>query len=371
MFNKCIGASRFFYNKAVATLKERGVKGLLTLKALRPLVMNSDKSIPSGDPMEWQKDVPYDVRQEAIADAIAAYKSSLTNFKNGNISQFEVKFKSKKKCKSKTFRVNQNTLNPELMSFFPNRLGKNKCIRFRKRDIKKFKECNTTNGNFIIQNQRPSHWYLCLPREKEKPIFENAVYKSVFVDPGVRTFQTFYSPDGVCGKIGNKSLTEKLKSIANRHDTLWSVSDKTSSSKTKKNLRKRCAILRNKLSNVIDDLHWQTCSFLCKTFQNIFLPTFEVSNMVKGSPLGSDITRKMLQLSHGKFKERIQYYAKTKHRNVYIVNEHYTTKTCGNCGSLQEMEGKKTFHCNSCDISIDRDYNGARNICLKLVSKFY
>ena len=369
--NQCLGASRFFYNKAVDFLNKQGVKGHLSLPKLRPLVMTNDKDLDVNDPMIWQKNVPYDTRQEAISDAIVAFKGCLTKQKQGLLKTFHVSFRSKKLQTSQAFRVNKKTLNPETMTFFPERLKKDKKFRIRKRDIEKFVQDGTTDGNFLILKTRPDHWYFCFPRTREPPIFENAAYKSVFLDPGVRSFQTFYSPDGFCGKIGDESFSQELKALADRHDKLWSVGDTQKLTlRTKKSIRRRCALLRLKIRNKVDDLHWKTCSFLCKAFQNIFLPSFEVSDMVKGSPLGHKITRKMLQLSHGKFKERLLYYGAMRQRNVYIVKENYTTKTCGCCGHIQEMEGKKTYTCEACDLKIDRDYNGARNICLKLVSKF-
>ena len=372
LLNQCLGASRYFFNKAVKYLndhyeKEGNLKGMLKLATIRPLVMKSDKDIPDDDSMAWQKMVPYDTRQEAISDALSAFKSCLTNLRNGNIKHFKVNFRSKKRMQTYAFRANKKTLNPETMSFFPDRLKENKYIRMRKRDIAKFKEDGTLDGNFIILRSRPDYWYLCLPRSREQPVFSHPVYKSVFLDPGVRTFQTFYSPDGVCGKIeSDKGLLQ----LAKKHDHLWSVSDQSQTTvKTKKGLRKRCAMIRRKIKNKVNDLHWQTCSFLCNTFQNIFLPEFKVSEMVKGSPLGSEIARRMLQLSHSKFRERLLYYGKTKNRNVYIVSEEYTTKTCGCCGNIQAMEGNKVYNCESCCSKLDRDYNGARNICLKVVTQ--
>ena len=376
LLNKCVGASRYFYNKSVAYLNDNGVKGLLSLSKLRPFVLTNDKDIPEDSPISWQKEIPFDIRQGAIADAITAYKGALTKLKQGQIQKFNISFRSKKKMQSEAFRVNKGALNPENMTFFKTRLKNKSKIRMRKRDRMKFMEDNCLDGDFIILKTKPGKWYICLPRTKEPPVFENPVYKSVFLDPGVRTFQTFYSPDGVCGKIADctlekENINEELKKLADKHDKLWSISDrKETSLKTKKSIRRRCSIIRNKLKNKVTDMHWQTCSFLCDNFQNIFLPQFGVAEMVKGSPVGSTITRKMLQLSHGKFRERLLYYGKTRNRNVYIVSEHYTTKTCGSCGHIQEMNGNKVYNCNSCFEKIDRDYNAARNIALKLCTKF-
>ena len=330
LFNKCLGASRYFYNEAVSLLNDKGVKGKLKLSVLRPLVMKSDAEINNTHPLKWQKEVPYDTRQEAIADAITAFKSCITRLRRGQITYFNVSFRSKKCQTSQSFKVNKIALNISNMSIFQRRLEKDNKnenkkdkdkenkkdkkkdkkknkkkqskLRMRKRDKKKIKlffgDEDKVDGNFTILKTRPNKWYLCLPKEVDKPVYEEKAYKSVFLDPGVRTFQTFYSPDGLCGKIGDEEFSKGLSLLAEKHDLLCSVlSQPEESRKTKRNLRKRCALIRNKIKNKVTDLHWQTCSFLSNTFENIFIPRFEVSKMVKGSPLGSNVTRKMLQLS--------------------------------------------------------------------------
>jgi len=342
---------------------------ILNRQILRRLVMKKDSELIQNDEMEWQKEVPYDTRDEAIADVLKAYKTAFSNQRNGNIDSFNISFKSKKNQTSQSFKVNIDAFNFENMTIFSSRLNKNaRKLKLKKQELKNFKK---PDQFFVILKTRPDYWYICFPRIKEKPIFTNPVYKSVFLDPGVRTFQTFYSPDGICGKIAYGEFQNKLEKLATKHDLLQGIASNCKVSKTKRHIMNRCAKLRFKMKNKVDNLHWQTCSFLCKTFQNIFLPSFEVSDMVKNSPLGSKITRKMLQLSHGKFKERLKWYGQTKNRNVYIVDEHYTTKTCGNCGKINPNVGScKTFRCNHCHYTVDRDLGAARNICLRLVTKF-
>ena len=76
------------------------------------------------------------------------------------------------------------------------------------------------HGDFTIQKMSPGAWYLCIPRKTKKeklpPVYENAAYKSVFIDPGVRTFATYYSPDGVCGKIGDRFCEKFIDKLAFR-----------------------------------------------------------------------------------------------------------------------------------------------------------
>jgi putative transposase len=199
---------------------------------------------------------------------------------------------------------------------------------------------------------------------------EKAPYKSVFLDPGVRTFQTFYSPDGICGKIGDQYCNDFIKPKTQLIDNYESIRSKSTNWRTRRNIRNRLFKLRNKIRNKIQDLHWKTCKFLCDGFDTIFLPEFKSSEMVINTPnriISKKTVRQMLELSHCEFRNKLIYYAKTKHRELVIVSEEYTTKTCGKCGIQNNIGSDKIYSC-SCGYTMDRDIHGARNICIKILS---
>lgn len=93
----------------------------------------------------------------------------------------------------------------------------------------------------------------------------------------------------------------------------------------------------------------------------------------KGRVINSKTARAMLTWSHFTFRQRLlskaREYPNTK---VVICDEDYTSKTCGKCGNIHEkLGGNKIFKCpqKKCDLVIDRDCNGARNIALRFLTK--
>ena len=56
--------------------------------------------------------------------------------------------------------------------------------------------------------------------------------------------------------------------------------------------------------------------------------------------------------------------------HVFVVNESYTSKTCTNCGHIDEnLKGKEVYECSACALKWGRDNNGARNILLRFLSQ--
>jgi putative transposase len=81
----------------------------------------------------------------------------------------------------------------------------------------------------------------------------------------------------------------------------------------------------------------------------------------------------MCTWSHYKFRQFILHKQKEfPWCNVVITNESYTSKTCGNCGIINDKLGSsKTFKCNNdkCRSEFDRDINGSRNILIKYLTE--
>ena len=363
LFEKCFGTHRFFYNKTVNYInKNSGVQ--LYLSKVRPHVMNSDKNLKPDE--LWQKEIPNDTRQQAIDEAISSFKSAHALLEKGLIKFFKVSYKSKK-APTSHFHITKKALHPTF-HLFKRRLKKKLRVRNK---MKKWieKNINIIDHQCIIVKEKPNRYFVCIPCDKKKEIIKRP-YNIVSLDPGVKTFQTFYSPDGICGKLGDK-ITKPLSKINKIVNKLKSkIAEETG--RTKINIKKRCFLLRTKIKNKVKDLHWKTASYLCKNFENILIPSFETSKMAskKNRKINKKTTNEMLSLSHYKFRERLIFKSKCySNCNVYVCREDYTSKTCTNCGNMQKsLGGKRIYKCNKCKMVLDRDLNGARNILLKVLS---
>lgn len=79
----------------------------------------------------------------------------------------------------------------------------------------------------------------------------------------------------------------------------------------------------------------------------------------------SGLNRSLLDISAGEIRRQLHYKTSwTGARLVVIDRWAPTSKTCSHCGHVKTKLGlgERTYHCERCGLSIDRDHNAARNI---------
>ena len=79
----------------------------------------------------------------------------------------------------------------------------------------------------------------------------------------------------------------------------------------------------------------------------------------------------LINCNHFRFRQTlINKAASYPWCKVIVCDEAYTSKTCGNCGSLNhKLGGKKVFNCKECHYVADRDISAARNILLRYITR--
>lgn len=204
--------------------------------------------------------------------------------------------------------------------------------------------------------------FLIVPTKVAIKIPDNQRLSCISLDPGIRTFQTIFSPE-VEGKIGEGDFKRIFRLCLNI-DNL--ISRRSSvKCKVKRNISNALKRLRRKIKNLIDELHKKIAYFLVTNFEIVLIPTFETSQMV--TKLRSKTARNMLNFAHYKFKEFLKAKCEEYSCLIKDVNEAYTSKTCSYCGLVQNIGSKKVMKC-FCGIKVDRDINGARGIYLRALS---
>lgn len=241
--------------------------------------------------------------------------------------------------------------------------------------LKRFNRDGQWRDSKIMRDECGRHYLVLVmkvPAKEKSPIWENQAYADCFLDPGGRTFQTMYSPDGVAAKIGDDFYGLMLGKLR-RSDSITAAAERRKKTDgTDRRYRRmlaRAQALRTKVRNCVRDLHRKTARFLCINFKAIFIPRFESGRISRSTELSRRISsgsvRGLMTFAHAEFFQKLKPYAIARGVHVIEVGESYTTKTCTFCGYQNNVGNKKVIKCASCGRKADRDFAGSRNIAFR------
>ena len=204
--------------------------------------------------------------------------------------------------------------------------------------------------------QEAGRWFLVLtvkkPRTRQHPLNPHQPKKEVgidlnskeyvFSDGTVIPMPKFFCESQAKIKRLQQSLSRKEKGSANR-------------SKAQLKLARTYAHVQ---SQRLDFAHKLTTS-LIQTYDTIYLEDLNVLGIQR---FNGKITHDNIL---GMFRAQLEYKAELYDRRVVCIDRFFpSSKKCSSCGTVKaELPlSQRTYHCNSCGLTLDRDRNAALNI---------
>jgi IS605 OrfB family transposase len=186
-------------------------------------------------------------------------------------------------------------------------------------------------------------WYLCLPVECAA-LPQAPTREAVGIDLGLK--DTAATSDGEKLEAGHfyRKIESKIAQAQRRGHA-----------RQAKRLNRRVARRRK------DALH-KFSRKMVDTYQTIVIGDVSCQKLAK-----TRMAKSVHDAGWGMLKTFLQYKGQQAGRNVFIVNERNTTRTCSNCLALTgpaglDMLAVRTWICSTCGVTHDRDVNAAKGI---------
>lgn len=349
-WSKWFDASRWCYNKTVEILN-RDYAGKPS-PDWRDVSKNVLAEIP-----ERLEAAPFQVKKIAVRDAISALKVGKKKVAKGLLPRFELGFRSRK--------------DPQQSCYIPKSALKDSGVYPRISGVIEYSEPLPDQfGDSRLLRVR-GRWMLCVPYSKDV-VRSETQGRIIALDPGVRSFMAFFAVTPGSehyGTIGNGDFSRVMRLLVHADKLLGRVARRTDSSRRRKNLLRAVDRIKNKVSDLVTELHHKVSRWLVDNYDVILLPTFETSEMVvRGArKIGRKSVRAMMSFRHYQFARHLENKASESGKLVLRVDEAYTTKTNSFTGEVKNRGGVRKIKVESSDGSVwvDRDVNGARSILLR------
>lgn len=196
-------------------------------------------------------------------------------------------------------------------------------------------------------------WYISVAYEfRTQATKKSRVYLGV--DVGIKVLAT--CSDGTVFKNPRayKKAQKKLARVQRE------LSRRQIGSANRNKTKLKLAKIHSHIANIRSDTIHKLTSWLCKNHAVIGLEDLNVSGMMKNHKLAGAIADSSLYEIRRQAEYKAQWYGS---QLVFADRFYPSSKTCSNCGHIQEMPLKeRVFNCQACGIVIDRDLNASLNL---------
>ena len=212
------------------------------------------------------------------------------------------------------------------------------------------------------------YWYLSYTEDVETKVQNLPDYTDgIGIDLGIKTLATV-SDGTIVPNIKAfrrvRILNKRLKRLQRKVSRKYLINKCNKHNKTKNiiKLERRIKLIHRSLKNIrINHIRKFVSELVKKQPQYIAIEDLNVKGMMRNKHLAKDIAN----CSFYTIKEHIIRKAKERNIVVRLVDRFYpSSKACSNCGSYKKdlKLSQRVYHCNSCQVKIDRDLNASLNI---------
>ena len=212
------------------------------------------------------------------------------------------------------------------------------------------------------------YWYLSYTEDVETKVQNLPDYTDgIGIDLGIKTLATVSDGSIIPNvkafrrvRILNKRLKRLQRNVSRKY--LINKCNKHNKTKNIIKLEKQIKLIHRSIKNIrINHIRKFVSELVKKQPQYIAIEDLNVKGMMRNKHLAKDIAN----CSFYTIKEHL--IRKSKERNIIVrlVDRFYpSSKTCSNCGSYKKnlKLSQRVYHCNSCQVKIDRDFNASLNI---------
>lgn len=329
LMTKTIGVARYAYNWTLDRCEER-------YKNNQPFDIYAVSRQWTAERPEWSKEVCAAPIQKSLLNAGGAYKNMFKKLAKHP--------KYHKKGYNDSFYINN-----QAGKLYGNKVKIHKIGELTLAEPLRYDDCKIMS--YVI-SKKADKWYISIQIELEdKP--KTTSTSVVGIDVGIKHWAT--ASDGtICDSPQSlKHYQRQLK----RKQRIFSRRQKGSARKEK--ARIAVAKVYQKITNIkLDTIHKFTTT-IAKNHGLVVMEDLNLDDLKKSK---YKYVRKGLQDSA---ISELLFQLSYKCNNYLKVEKYFpSSKTCSNCGYVNNdlTLADRSFHCPSCDITIDRDFNAALNL---------